>query len=181
LKLLFIFGDQAVGKMTVGQELAKITDLRLFHNHMSIDFVKDVFGTFRYSIVEQVREVIFEEFASSELYGIIFTFMMPFGEQKWIDYIEHISDIFRKHNADVYYVELHAPKEIRLQRNTTENRLTHKPSKRDIEHSNQLIEEQKYRCISEEGDVPFDNYFKLNNTNIPAEEAAQMIKERFLL
>jgi len=27
MKLLFIFGDQAVGKMTVGQELAKITDL----------------------------------------------------------------------------------------------------------------------------------------------------------
>ena len=33
MKLLFLFGNAAVGKMTVGQELMKITDLRLFHNH----------------------------------------------------------------------------------------------------------------------------------------------------
>ncbi len=33
MKLVFILGNAAVGKMTVGQELMKITDLRLFHNH----------------------------------------------------------------------------------------------------------------------------------------------------
>lgn len=33
MKLVLIFGDGAVGKMTVGQELMKITGLRLFHNH----------------------------------------------------------------------------------------------------------------------------------------------------
>lgn len=31
---VIIMGPHAVGKMTVGQELAKITGLRLFHNHM---------------------------------------------------------------------------------------------------------------------------------------------------
>ena len=36
-KLVLITGPQAVGKMTVGQELTKITNLKLFHNHMSID------------------------------------------------------------------------------------------------------------------------------------------------
>ena len=35
--LVLILGPHAVGKMTVGQELAKITELRLFHNHMSIE------------------------------------------------------------------------------------------------------------------------------------------------
>ncbi len=34
MKFVHIFGPQAVGKMTVGQELVKITDLKLFHNHM---------------------------------------------------------------------------------------------------------------------------------------------------
>ena len=37
MKVLFLFGDAAVGKMTVGQELRKITDLRLFHNNMTIE------------------------------------------------------------------------------------------------------------------------------------------------
>ena len=37
MKLVIIFGNLAVGKMTVGQELAKITNLKLFHNHMTIE------------------------------------------------------------------------------------------------------------------------------------------------
>ena len=32
MKLVIIFGPHAVGKMTVGQELEKISDLKLFHN-----------------------------------------------------------------------------------------------------------------------------------------------------
>lgn len=33
MKFILITGPQAVGKMTVGQELEKITNLKLFHNH----------------------------------------------------------------------------------------------------------------------------------------------------
>lgn len=39
MKLVIIFGPQAVGKMTVGQELEKLTGLKLFHNHMTIELV----------------------------------------------------------------------------------------------------------------------------------------------
>ena len=44
MKLVIIFGPHAVGKMTVGQELSKITGLKLFHNHMTIDIVSDLFA-----------------------------------------------------------------------------------------------------------------------------------------
>ena len=37
MKLVIIFGSLAVGKMTVGQELAKITDHKLFHNPMPLE------------------------------------------------------------------------------------------------------------------------------------------------
>lgn len=43
MKFILIFGPQAVGKMTVGQELAKLTDLKIFHNHMTIDLVSPFF------------------------------------------------------------------------------------------------------------------------------------------
>ena len=36
MKFIIITGPQAVGKMTVGQELTKITGLKLLHNHMTI-------------------------------------------------------------------------------------------------------------------------------------------------
>ena len=46
-KFIQIIGPQAVGKMTVGQELAKITGLKLFHNHMTIDLVSNFFHIIR--------------------------------------------------------------------------------------------------------------------------------------
>lgn len=39
MKFIMIFGPQAVGKMTVGHELGKITNLRLFHNHVTLELL----------------------------------------------------------------------------------------------------------------------------------------------
>lgn len=181
MKLVLIIGDAAVGKMTVGQELAKITDLRLFHNHMMIEPVLEIFGYFNGKAITRMREVIFEEFANSEHYGLIFTYMWAFDQQSDWDYVEYVCNIFRKHNADIYYVELVAPQTIRLQRNVTENRLKNKASKRDIEMSNQRLinNDNKYRCVSNDGEIPYDNYIKIDNTNLSAEIVARTIKEQF--
>ena len=77
MKLVYIFGPQAVGKMTVGQELAKITGLKLFHNHMTIDLVSNFFPynspEGRY-LVNTYRMEMFKTVAKSDLKGLIFTF-----------------------------------------------------------------------------------------------------------
>lgn len=181
LKLVFLIGDAAVGKMTVGQELMKTTDLRLFHNHMTIEPAIEVFGYFHGKSIKRMREIIFEEFAASNNYGLIFTYMWAFDQKSDWDYVEYVTNMFRKNGADVYYVELVAPQEIRLQRNITENRLNHKVSKRDIEISNQRLinDDKNYRCVSNVGEIQFDNYIKIDNSNLSAELVAMMIKERF--
>lgn len=183
MKLLFLIGDAAVGKMTVGQELMKISDLRLFHNHMTIEPVLEVFGQFRGKTIQRLRKVIFEDFATSDCYGMIFTIMWAFDMQSDWDYIAHVSDIFKQHDADIYYVELVAPQEIRLEHNVSENRLKHKPSKRDIESSNQrlLRDDNNYRCVSNDGEITFENYIKIDNSNLSAKEVAKIIKEYFSL
>jgi hypothetical protein len=63
MKLLVLFGNAAVGKMTVGQELMKITDFRLFHNHLAIEPVIEIFGKYDSKIIGKIRQLIFEEFA----------------------------------------------------------------------------------------------------------------------
>ena len=183
MKLLLLFGDAAVGKMTVGQELMKITDLRLFHNHMTIEPVIEVFGKYDGRIITRLRDVIFEEFAKSGLAGMIFTFMWAFDMPSDWNYVERICDIFRRENAEIYYVELVAPQEIRLRRNVTENRLRHKASKRDIEASNQRLinDDLRYRCVSYEGEIPFENYIKIDNSELSPDVVAEMIRERFSL
>ncbi|CDC10909.1 shikimate kinase [Clostridium sp. CAG:413] len=181
MKLLLLFGDAAVGKMTVGQELCKITDFRLFHNHISIEPVLEVFGEFNGTVIRKFRETVFEEFAKTDKYGLIFTFMWAFDCKEDWEYTAKIVDIFKGYNAEVYYVELFAPQEVRLKRNATENRLKNKPSKRDIEFSNRLLiyDDNNHRMVSNDGEIPFENYIKIDNTDLSAEETARIIKDRF--
>lgn len=183
MKLLFMIGDAAVGKMTVGQELMKITDLRLFHNHMTIEPVIEIFGKYDGKTISQIREVVFKNFAASDNYGMIFTYMWAFDCKDDWDYIEHVKEIFKPYDTEFYYVELIAPQEVRLQRNATENRLNYKASKRDIELSNQRLinDDKNYRCVSYEGEITFDNYLRIDNSDKEPAEVARLIKEAFNL
>ena len=115
MKFVFMIGDGAVGKMTVGQELAKITGLRLFHNHMTIEPVLEIFGSFHGPAIKRLREVIFEEFAKTDNYGMIFTFMWAFDMQSDWEYVEYLVQKF----DEIYCVELIASQEVRLERNKT--------------------------------------------------------------
>lgn len=179
MKLVVILGNAAVGKMTTGQELMKQTGLRLFHNHMTIELVLEIFGKYNGKTVSRLRDVIFEEFAASDCEGMIFTYMMAFDQPSEWEYLKHLEEIF--HDGEVYYVELVAPQEVRLQRNVTENRLQNKASKRDIETSNARLirDDERFRLESYEGEVTFPNYMKIDNTNLAPEVVAGMIKERF--
>lgn len=187
MNIVFILGAQAVGKMTVGQELEKVTSLRLFHNHMMIEPVLDVFGYFKSEAVIKLRDIIFEEFAKLPDYecdGLIFTYVYAFDNPKESKYIQHIQEIFtNKHIGEVnfYFVELVASLDTRIERNKTENRLMNKPSKRDIEQSEYMIinSEKTGRFESNSEDTLFDNYLKIDNTNLTAIETAELIRDYF--
>lgn len=187
MKLVVIIGAGAVGKMTVGQELAKITGLRLFHNHMGLEMVIELFRDARINrgvITNRIRKLIFEEFVKTDLYGMIFTYMLAFDVKSDWDNLDSLVDIFRRECAEIYNVELVAPQEIRLQRNVTENRLYHKPSKRDIEASNRRIinsEDAQYRLVSNDGEIAVENYIKIDNSHLPPDAVAKIIQERFAL
>ncbi len=186
MKFVLIFGPQAVGKMTVGQELARLTDFKLFHNHMTIDLVSHFFdyGTKEGKrLVCLFRQEIFEEVSKSNLSGLIFTYVWAFNMQSDWDYVKQVSQLFESRGGTVYYVELEADIEKRLERNRSSNRLEHKPSKRDIEWSDRDLKSsmEKYRLNSLEGEIKYSNYIKINNTNLSASEVAKVIKERFQL
>lgn len=183
MKLVLLIGNGAVGKMTVGQELMKQTGLRLFHNHMTIEPVLEIFGSFHTEAIIKLREVIFQEFAKTDNYGMIHTVMWAFDSKEDWDYINHVVDIFRENNAEIYCVELVAPQEIRLQRNETENRLNNKPSKRDLVSSRERViaMDRQYRFESLPGEIPFENYMRIDNTDLAPDVVAAMIKEKFRL
>lgn len=183
MKLLFLIGNAAVGKMTVGQELMKICDLRLFHNHMTIEPVLDVFGYYDSEVIRRLRYDIFEEFAKSQNYGMIFTCMWAFDCRDDWEFIENIVKIFEPYGTEFYCAELVASREVRLERNKTENRLKNKASKRNIDVSDQRLisDDERWRLESYDGEIPFENYVKIDNTNLSPDIVARMIKEKFNL
>ena len=186
MKFILITGPQAVGKMTVGQELAKITKLKLFHNHMTIELVLNFFdyGTPSFKRLSGLfRKEIFEEVSNSELEGLIFTYVWYFDDKNDWDYIENLTKIFREKGAEIYYVELESDIEVRIQRNKTEHRLNHKPSKRGEYGSNDKLRESliEHRPNSLEGEIKEKNYLRINNANLEPIIVAQMIKDKFFL
>lgn len=186
MKLVIIFGPHAVGKMTVGQELAKRTGLKLFHNHMTIEVVSDLFENIpgeRGRLTNLFRKEIFESYSKSDEYGMIFTYMWAFNQQSDWDYVAWLENLFTSRGGEVYYVELCADYALRLQRNRTENRLLHKPSKRNLEKSEERFRylEGKYRLNSYDGELTMENYIKIDNTDLSPETVAEMIQQRFQL
>ncbi|QHA36461.1 AAA family ATPase [Rossellomorea marisflavi] len=184
MKLVIIVGPQAVGKMTVGQELAKITDLKLFHNHMTIDLVGNFFdygSSEGKRLVKLFRHELFDAISKSDLDGLIFTFVWAFDMKEDWDYIESITKMFQSRGCSVFYVELEAGVQERLKRNKSENRLNHKPSKRDVDWSEtDLLDSMTaYRLNSFEGELSGDNYVRIDNSALSAGETAEMIKHRF--
>lgn len=183
-KFVLIIGPQAVGKMTVGQELSKLIGYKLFHNHMTIEMVRLIFDYDKdvyHKMNGLIRYEVFKEFSKSNEKGIIFTGCFDFGNDfeketqetnKWMSLFE-----------ESYVIELEASLEERLKRNKTDNRLEHKASKRDLEWSEKdLINSMtKHKLNSEpgEGEKIFKNYFKINNENLSAKEVAVLIKEKF--
>ena len=186
MKFIIITGPQAVGRMTVGQELVKITNLKLLHNHMTIEVLTKIFDYSRDSfrkLNEEFRMQIFKEFAKSEEEGIIFTTTWDFDDKEEWNRIYKYIQIFKDNNAEIYIVELEANLEERLKRNKMENRLLNKPSKRNLEWSEKdlLKSVEKYRFNSKENEIKEKNYLRIDNTNLNANVVAEMIKNRFKL
>jgi len=184
MKFIVIFGPSAVGKMTVGFELAKLTGFKLFHNHLTIDLVLNFFEFGEpqfHRLVGEFRRRIFVEVAESDLAGLIFTFVWAFDLESDKNFIDKSCDIFREKGADIYFIELEADLAERLKRNETGFRLSQKPPKRNIKKSRaNLLESQEKHKLNTDGSFFYkENYLKINNTNLSAAETAQEIIEKF--
>ena len=77
MRLIFVYGMPATGKLTVAQELARITGYKLFHNHLAVDLLLSVFEFGSAPFVE-MRELIwvsvFRHAGQNGIEGLIFTF-----------------------------------------------------------------------------------------------------------
>ncbi len=181
--LVIILGPPAVGKMTVGLELALATGFKFMHNHQAIEAILPTFpfGTPQFlRLLLAFRRNIFEEVAASEAPGFIYTTAWDLSSAADREEIDSYCEPFRRRGAQIHFVELEASLETRIVRNRTELRLSQKASKRDLGAS-----EQRLRRIHEQSkdrSFPFpypDAYWKLCNETLSPSTAARAICDHF--
>ena len=178
-----LLGPPAVGKMTVGRELSRLTGYRLLHNHMTVEPVLDIFpfGSPPFTrLVGEFRRRILEEAIAAELPGLVFT--MVWGLELADDraLVASYVDLVEAAGGRVSFVELYASLEERLARNRTELRLSERRSKRDLEFSdaNVLDLEDNYVMNTGNGSTLAEpmfagrDYVRIDNTDLPPEGAA---------
>jgi hypothetical protein len=182
--LVMLIGPPAVGKMTVGHEIAARTGLRLFHNHQTIELVLRFFPfgspPFR-RLVGEFRRRVFEEVAASDLPGLIFTYVCAFDHPADVAAVEEWAGVFRERGGRVVFAELEAARDERLRRNETEFRLAEKSSKRDVAASRQRLvdDDARFQLSSRGAFDGRDDWFRLDTTHLSAAEAAERIIARF--
>ncbi|MEO6001622.1 MAG: shikimate kinase [Opitutus sp.] len=77
MKLVVLYGKPAVGKLTVGRELERLSNWRLFHNHLVVDALLAVFEFGSRPFVELRERIwldVFDAASRAGTPGLIFTF-----------------------------------------------------------------------------------------------------------
>ena len=179
---IFIIGAPASGKMTIGQELSRLTNAILFYNHQAIDFALEIYQDYTEEMWEFVRGITFSFLGASarNQRSVILTDVIDFSNQYQLLYLKQIQDLLNDYHQEILFVELETSLEKRLRRNRTENRLKHKPLKRYIEISEREILEtaETLQLNSQHQPNELHHYLKINNTSFTAKEAAKQIQNK---
>lgn len=175
MKLILIYGSPAVGKLTVANEIAKRTDFKVFHNHLTIDAVAPVFefGTEPFwKLVHHFRiETIAE--AARHKQNLIYTFCYA----KDLDdaHVAEVTKTVEENGGEICFVLLTAEKCAIEKRLLEESRLNYSKMK-DIELLNKTWNENELFSP-----VPERTSLIIDNTNISAENTAKIIIRHFKL
>lgn len=185
MELVVVFGPPAVGKMTVGRELSRLTGYPLLHNHLTIEPLLEVFAwsspAFQ-RLKEEFRRRIVEEAVAAELPGLVFTYVWGLELDNERAFVEGYLDTVTGAGGSVRFVELAAPLAVRQERNNTEARLAAKPSKLDREFNDaNLLELEGYVMNTGAVATPADAllarhpHLRLDNSELSPAEAAGRI------
>src|SRR5712664_3838045 len=168
MRLVFIYGPPASGKLTVGTELAKLTGFKLFHNHISIQFVQSIFefGTKTFwRLTGKYRLEMLGE-ATKEGIDTIFTFVYSKGEDD--RFVKHVVQMVRSHRGQVCFVRLYCDREELVRRVKASQR--RKMGKVSTEKTLSDL----FRRHSLDSEIPFRKSLSIDTTNQSARNVAKL-------
>ena len=173
MKLLFLHGAPAAGKLTVAKALLRIVPGRLMDNHAAIDLALTIFDFGApgfWELVHDVRRSAMNAAAEHRVPLLVTTFCYAEPEDR--EQFGQIEAIVQRHGGKLLPVFLHCSREEALRRVGHPDRV----ERRKLTSGEHLIRElDRYDLTA----VPRADCLKLDTSINPADVTAQEIVEHF--
>lgn len=171
MKLIFIYGPPAVGKLTIAESLSENTKIPVFHNHHSGDLVKDIYGEKlmqHYALVDKIRYDVMEYCARNNT-DLIFTYV--YGGREDDAKVKGFQKIIESNGGQVLFVELTANKQDLVDRVSNESRKKYKKLL-DKKIMTELTQNMSIFTI------PYVESLKINTSSTNAVQSASIIASK---
>jgi len=168
MKLIYIYGPPASGKLTVAEKLSNLMDIPIFHNHLSRDLVKDIYGDKlldHYKLVDQIRSEVLS-YCASQNTDLIFTYV--YGGEFDDNNVREFTNNVENHGGEVVFVELRADRDDLLDRVANDSRKRFK----------KLTDPEVLANITQDMEIysiPFVNPIVIDTSKTSPDEAAKII------
>jgi hypothetical protein len=175
MKLLFLHGAPAAGKLTIAKALLRLVPGRLMDNHAAIDLALTVFDFGAPGFWELVHDVRLSALDAAAEHGVpLLVTTFCYAEPEDREQFRQIEEIVQRHGAKLLPVFLHCSREEALRRVGNPDRV----ERRKITSGDHLIREiDRYDLTA----VPRPDCFRLDTGVNPAEVTAQKIVGHFRL
>jgi len=174
MKLVFIYGPPASGKLTIAEKLSALTGIPLFHNHLSRDIVKDIYDeklNEHYDLVDKIRFDVLEYCARNGT-DLIFTYVYAGAEDD--ENVKNFIQIIENNKGEVLFVELTADKEDLINRVGNESRRRFKKLTDKTVMTDLTEDMTKFT-------IPFVDSLKINTSDLGPEESINTIAKQLSL
>ena len=171
MKVIFLYGPPASGKLTIAKKLAEKTGISLFHNHLTFDLAEVLYEPFTKPFYDYCADLRLDVFGDAKLdhQDLIFTFFyIPPDDDNIVNQIIHIEG-----EDNVKFVKIEASSDTLLDR--VENKDRAKYSK--INSKDVLTRYLKENNWSES--IEKTDSLIISTDNLTPDEAVQKIIEEY--
>ncbi len=169
MKLIYIYGPPAVGKLVVAEQLVKLTNFKLFHNHLTADYVSSIFPLRNKMSDELKREIACKMFEAAAKHNVNLIFTMA-HDKRYDNFVKKIINVVEKYGGKVFFVKLCCKPKKLYERvvNCSRKKFDKVKTVKDLKII--LKKSNKFETI------PFKESLIIDNTSLSSKDCAKKIK-----
>lgn len=168
MNLLFLYGPPASGKLTIGNELKKLTGYPLFHNHLTYDFVHSLYPDNlpdHFDLIDNLRLNVIEYCARNNT-GLIYTYVYEGTDDD--EFVTSIINTVESHDGKIIFIEVSCPDDVLLSRVGNKSRKAYQKLTDQAKLST-LLKERRFASM------PQSEILKVDTSKVSPTEAAEYI------